>query len=177
MKKILKPVDFMIIGSSIMNRWPNPIFDNYINLSVSGFKTHNIINKRYLYFISKFSPKYIIYYCGSNDINKNISVEVIIKNIIKFIKFIYTYYDPVPKIIFLSLLVSPQKISKNLQNQVMLLNQLIQIICLKFKNMIYVDINDIINHNDYLDDKNHLKLTGYDKINKKMYDIFFKNKS
>lgn len=164
----VKSIDFLMVGSSIISKWNNPIFNNYVNLGISGFQTENIINNKYLELIKKFKPKYILYYCGANDIKKNISITIIIKNIIKFIKFVYKNFNLDVQIIFLSVLITPDIIRRNLACNIILLNDIITKICLSFNKLLFVDINNILTKNDYIEDDKHLTQFAYEKIGKKI---------
>lgn len=181
-KENSKPIDILMIGSSIMKKWTNPNFINYpsyINLGVSRFKTDDIIKSNYLDLIEKFNPKYIIYYCGGNDIEKKIQVNNIIINIVKFIKFVYNNFNPDVKIIFISIIISPKKIKNQLESKINLLNKMIEKICLKINKsfrsnkLIYFEINDLLNDSDYTKDLNHLLSKAYDKINFRINTILF----
>jgi len=173
----VKSIDFLMVVSSIISKWNNPIFNNYVNLGISGFITENIINNKYLELIKKFKPKYIIFYCGGNDIKKNISTTIITKNIIKFIEFVYKNFNLDVKIIFLSVLITPDKIRRNLACKIFLLNDIITKICLSFNKLtgfnklLFVDINNILTKNDYIEDDEHLTPFAYEKIGKKILRI------
>jgi len=57
-----------------------------------------------------YNPKYIIYYCGGNDIKNNFMKEYIFNNIKLFYSKINSIYKSNIKIIILSIIKIPKKI-------------------------------------------------------------------
>jgi len=110
---MVKNIDVLFVGSSIVNRWKNikkKFCDKkIINLGGGGIKTHEILEESYFNKILNYNPKYIIYYCGGNDIQKKIIKEYIYSNIKLFYSKINSIYGINVKIIFLSIIKSPKK--------------------------------------------------------------------
>lgn len=169
---MIKQVDILLIGSSIIYNWKNikKKFNDkkIINLGKGGLKTDDILDKIYFDKILLYKPKYIIYYCGGNDITNNISNENIYKNIIKFYKKIFKIFGNDIKIIFLSIIKSPEKRLLNKINDITFVNNKIKNFC-QLNNVLYVNINNELKSTKlFKDDLNHLNNLGYDKINNKI---------
>ena len=164
--------DILLVGSSIVKKWKN-IKEEFsdkkiVNIGENGKKTHELLNDNYFNRILRYNPEYIIYYCGSNDINKNIEKEVICENIKLFYNKIINIYKNKIKIIFISLIKSPKKRLDNKLEEIDYINNYIKKLC-KNKRSMYVNINKELNNIEYYKkDLNHLKYTGYNKINKKL---------
>lgn len=155
--------DVVLIGSSIISRWKlyNIFgFKNIKNNGISGLLTNDLF-KTHLDFSN---PKYIIYYCGGNDLRYNISPYIIIHNTNKYLEFMITKY-PNTIFILLSIFMS-NTIIKDIQNEVNIINKWYNIISNKYQNnIIYVNvIQKIIHKDDYDSDGIHLNHIGYDKL-------------
>lgn len=101
----------LFIGSSIFRQWSNlseqmaplPVF----NRAFGGSQTADI-----LFYMDKivlpYAPRMIVYYCGSNDINANISAETIAANYAQFVERVHARL-PQTQIFFVSINRAPQK--------------------------------------------------------------------
>jgi len=169
---MVKDIDILLVGSSIVNRWKNiekKFCDKkIINLGGGGMKTHELLEDLYFNKILNYNPKYIIYYCGGNDIQKNFIKEYIYNNIKLFYSKINSIYGSNVKIIFLSIIKSPKKrIEKKIDN-IDYVNNKIKNLC-KNNNSVYLNINrELEDIKFYKIDMNHLKIIGYNKINEKL---------
>jgi len=158
--------DVVLIGSSIISRWKlyNIFgFKTIKNNGISGLLTNDLFKTR----LDFSGPKYIIYYCGGNDLRHNISPYIIIHNTNKYLEFVITKY-PNTIFILLSIFMS-NTIIKDIQNEVNIINKWYRVISNKYQNnIIYLNVNQIINNNktiDYYDsDGIHLNHIGYDKL-------------
>jgi len=168
-----------LVGSSIIQRWNN-ISDfskkKIFNLGVSRFITKNILQKEYLESLvvaKKYNnggeiiiyPEYLIYYCGNNDLLRDINPNTVIKNIKKFLLYAKKMFEGKTKLVYLSLLKSPKKYIIGHENYIDYINYNILLFCKKH-NFIYIELNFLLNaKNDYLKDGVHITNKGYNKIN------------
>jgi lysophospholipase L1-like esterase len=162
-------IDILLVGSSIVKKWKNikEKFPNkkIVNIGEGGKKTHELLYDEYFNRILRYNPKYIIYYCGGNDINKNTTKAEIYNNIKLFNDKIRNVYKN--KIIYISIIKSPKKKIDNKLNEIDYVNNHIKLLC--NKKTFYVNINKELNNIEYYKkDMNHLRYTGYDKINEKL---------
>jgi lysophospholipase L1-like esterase len=173
-----KKIDILLIGSSIIKKWTNikKYFPNkkIKNIGINGLITEKILSNftYYIKKIIKYRPCYIIYYCGGNDVMKNINGSKIYNNIKSFyykIKEKLNKSDYFPRIIIISIIKSPKK--KRYIHQIKKINNINQKLYLfcKKKNISYVNINkELKNKIYYTEDMNHLNNNGYNQINKKI---------
>lgn len=158
--------DVVLIGSSIMSRWKlyNIFGLNTIkNNGISGLLTNDLFKTT----LDFYNPKYIIYYCGGNDLRQNISPDIIIHNTNKYLEFVITKY-PNTIIILLSIFMS-RPIIQYIQNEVNIINKWYRFISNNQNNIIYLDVNQIMNNKTiyyYDSDGIHLNHIGYDKLKK-----------
>jgi len=102
-----------LIGSSIISKYKNVEIENYnvINSGISGLMTSQLnMNNNYEY-------DYMIFYCGNNDLKKNIDKKQIVANIEKFI-YEFKKKFPNTNIIILSILFSPKNHELNLIDKI-----------------------------------------------------------
>ncbi|MBL8188380.1 MAG: hypothetical protein JNK38_10255 [Acidobacteria bacterium] len=104
----------LFIGSSIFRLWKNlkeqmaplPVF----NRAFGGSRTADI-----LYYRDKvvlpYEPKIIVYYCGSNDINADITPDKIAANFREFTQRVHARL-PQTKIFYVSINRAPQKMDR-----------------------------------------------------------------
>jgi lysophospholipase L1-like esterase len=152
--------DIVLIGSSIISKWKlNHIFgfNKIKNNGISGLFTKNLF-KTHLDFTN---PKYIIFYCGGNDLRNHISSSIIIHNTNNYIEFLISQY-PNTKIILLSILLSPSAENDIIEP----INKWYHDIAIKYTNhIIYINVNTKMNKHDYYkSDGIHLNQIGYDKL-------------
>ena len=153
----------VLIGSSIISRWKlNHIlgFKKIKNNGISGLFTKDLFKTN----LDFFNPKYIIFYCGGNDLRNNISPYIINNNINQYLEFLIKQY-PNTKIILLSILISDSM--EHLKKESNIINKMYKELPNKYpNNIIYIDVNRKINKNPYYYDSDgiHLNRIGYDKL-------------
>jgi lysophospholipase L1-like esterase len=153
----------VLIGSSIISRWnlTNILgFKKIKNNGISGLFTEDLFKTN----LDFSNPKYIIFYCGGNDLRNNISPYIIINNINQYLEFLRKQY-PNTMIILLSILISD--FMKHLKKESNIISKMYKELSNKYpNNIIYINVNRKINKNpDYYDsDGIHLNRKGYDKL-------------
>lgn len=162
-RKLIQPqYDVVLMGSSIIKQWKlTQIFglNTIKNNGISGLLTKNLFKIN----LNFSNPKFIILYCGGNDLRKNISHSTVIQNINKFVECLMTQY-PNTKIILVSILMSPSMV--NIKKEMNIVNKWYNTLSKKHPtNIIYINVNRIMNIPDYYDsDGIHLNNVGYDKL-------------
>jgi lysophospholipase L1-like esterase len=170
----------LLLGSSTIRKWKNftLMLDNehIINKGLSRLLTRDLLTNDFNEFIIKnlkTKPKYIVFYCGINDIVNNIDNELIIHNIIHSLKNLHILFSE-SKILFLSLIKSPKICHENKLNNVNYVNNKIRTFCSKKQNTyFYLNLNkDVEKYHDmyFLKDRFHLNKLGYEKINEIVQD-------
>ena len=153
----------ILIGSSIISRWnlTNILgFKKIKNNGISGLFTKDLFKTN----LDFSNPKYIIFYCGGNDLRTNISPYIIINNINQYLEFLIKQY-PNTKVILLSILLSDSM--EHLKKESNIINKMYKELPNKYpNNIIYINVNRKFNKNpDYYDsDGIHLNRKGYDKL-------------
>lgn len=159
----------LFIGSSIFRRWeklteqmaPLPVF----NRAFGGSQTHEIL--AYMdKIVMPYKPKMIVYYCGSNDINADITPQGIAGNFKEFVARVHAQL-PKTKIYYVAINRAPQKIDK--WKQVDETNNLVKAFCATDKKLGFIDVNPALFDKAgqprlelYLPDKLHFKAPAYD---------------
>lgn len=106
-KTIEKPVDILMIGSSIFEFWGRPNWGNYLiaNLAIRSTTTNDWLN----FEMSQLpETKHILIYCGSNDLIFGFSDEQIYENLLQLMNKITTRFKTA-KIGYFSIIKCPQK--------------------------------------------------------------------
>ena len=158
----------LFIGSSIFRLWKNlpeqmtplPVF----NRAFGGSQTHEIL--AYMdKIVLPYKPKMIVYYCGSNDINANVTTQSIAGNFKEFVARVHTQL-PKTKIFYVTINRAPQKMDK--WPQVDEANSLIKTFCAKNKRLGFIDVNPALfdasgkpRMDLYLPDQLHFKEPAY----------------
>lgn len=161
----------LFIGSSIFRRWeklteqmaPLPVF----NRAFGGSQTHEI-----LYYMDKivlpYKPKIIVYYCGSNDINADVTPQGIAGNFKEFVTRVQAQL-PKTKIYYVAINRAPQKIDK--WKEVDVTNSLVKAFCTKDKKLGFIDVNPALfdkagqpRSELYLPDKLHFQAAAYNEF-------------
>lgn len=155
-------------GSSIIALWENlPQFFpevELLNTAISGSQTDEIYVHLDALVVSQ-SPSLVCYYCGSNDINHAVAVQVIVENVIKTYQAIRDKLGQTT-FVFLSIIKAPQKMNRwGVVDEVnMQINQLAH----TYPGFAYIDINPIFFTEDgeprlqfYVADQLHLTLPAY----------------
>jgi lysophospholipase L1-like esterase len=159
-------------GSSIFHFWTTLVDDMaplpVINQAFAGARMHNVFNAMDKLIIP-YSPKIIVYYCGSNDINDGSEASDILSG---FEKFVFAVRDKLPSTIvyFVSINKAPQKMDK--WDVIDDSNEKIKDWCEKTDRLCFIDINPrfIIEGQPcaglYLDDGLHFKPEAYVEFTK-----------
>jgi lysophospholipase L1-like esterase len=131
----------LFVGSSIFRLWKNlpeqmdplPVF----NRAFGGSQTHEIL--AYMdRIVQPYKPKIIVYYCGSNDINANVSPARIADNFRDFVERVRKDL-PQTRIFYVSIIRAPQKMNR--WAEVDEVNGLVKAFCEKEKGLGYIDVN------------------------------------
>lgn len=175
------------IGSSIFRLWaklkeqmdPLPVF----NRAFGGSRTNDV-----LYFMDKivfpYSPKIIIYYCGSNDAGGSVPVNTITSNIISFFQRVEARL-PDTKTFFVSVNRSPARKAK--WSAIDSTNAIIEEFCSQSPRRKFINVNPVLfdlkgkpRLDLYLDDQLHFKDDAYKEFTKIIKPIllqeWFQNK-
>ena len=158
----------LFIGSSIFRRWTNlkaqmaplPVF----NRAFGGSQTPEI-----LHYMDKivlpYSPKMIVYYCGSNDIGAGRSAEQIADGFRQFVARVQQQ-SPTTRIFYVSINRAPQK--QNKWDVVDAANASVKAFCSQDQRLEYIDVNPALfdaagqaRLDLYLPDKLHFKEPAY----------------
>jgi len=123
--------NILLLGSSIISNFKKCKIDNYnvINKGIAGCTVNEIPLK------NNFNSKYMLFYCGNNDLKNNITSTQVILDIQNFINKFQELY-PKTKIIILSILTSPKNHQLNLIDDIQYINSNIK----KINNIQYVNI-------------------------------------
>jgi hypothetical protein len=151
-----------LIGSSIFKQWENPIMKNltFNNLAVSGTTTSFWIDN--MDQIIQSDTKYLAFYCGSNDINKECNETSIIERTETCFSLLKNINSKI-KIAYFSIMKCPQK-----ENYFELIDRINNYFEQSNDIDLFVDINSIINTDPkwYLDDRLHLQMKTYSEMEK-----------
>lgn len=155
--------DVVLIGSSIISRWKlHSLFGlkNIKNNGISGLFTKNLFKTQFDF----SNPKYIVFYCGGNDLRNNIFPSIIINNINKFLTSLMTQF-PHTKIILLSILMSENFVNlKKINKNINIVNNWYSDFSKKnFNHFIYINLK-LDKHEFYNTDDIHLNNNGYDEL-------------
>ncbi len=161
----------LFIGSSIFRRWENlteqmaplPVF----NRAFGGSQTYEIL--AYMdKIVLPYKPKIVVYYCGSNDINANVTPLNIVGN---FKEFVTRVHQQLPKtqIFYVAINRAPQKIDK--WKEVDETNNLVKAFCATDKKLRFIDVNPALFDKAgqprlelYLPDKLHFQAPAYNEL-------------
>lgn len=167
----------LLLGSSIVKQWKSfYIYDNdIINKGISGLLTNSLLSSQYLNEISKVKkPEYILFYCGGNDLRKNIEPHIILNNIIKFIQELQNMFLD-SHIIIISIIKSPIMYEKNRIENIDHINKYLKKTSKIKNNLFYIDVNKELDNSIYFKkDMLHINHIGYNRLNIKINNIFDK---
>lgn len=101
----------LFIGSSIFRQWttvaedmaPLPVF----NRAFGGSRTADILNHMDR-IVLPYAPKLIVYYCGSNDVNANVTPAKIAANFREFVERVHRKL-PETRVLYVAINRAPQK--------------------------------------------------------------------
>ncbi len=139
---------------------PLPVF----NRAFGGSQTPEL-----LHYMDKivlpYSPKMIVYYCGSNDVGAGRSAEQIADGFRQFVARVQQQ-SPITKIFYVSINRAPQKQDK--WDVVDAANSSVKAFCSQDKRLEYIDVNPALfdatgqaRLDRYLPDKLHFKAPAY----------------
>ena len=104
----------LLLGSSTIKKWKNfTLFlknEQVIDRGVSGLTTSLLLTNNYFDYITngiKEQPKYIIFYCGINDVFTNVENKEIVNNSKLFLHKLHKTFTK-SRIIVISLIKSPR---------------------------------------------------------------------
>ena len=161
------------IGSSIFARWKNvteqmaplPVY----NRAFGGSQTADI-----LYYMDQvvlpYEPRIIVYYCGSNDVNANLTAETIAGRYREFVTRVHAKL-PATKLLYVSINKAPQKMDR--WDIVEAANKLVADFSTGDKRLGFIDVNPALfdaagkaRVELYLPDKLHFLEPAYDEFTK-----------
>jgi lysophospholipase L1-like esterase len=173
----------LLLGSSTIEKWKHFSFhiknEYVINKGISGLTTSSLLSNNYFDYITNGitrKPKYIVFYCGINDVfdnayNNKTMNKTIIKNIRIFLQELHKIF-PTTRIIVISLIKSPKTYNANKIEDINYINNRLRDFCsIKTPYLHYINVNKELQSStiDYfMNDGFHLNEQGYEKINKKI---------
>jgi lysophospholipase L1-like esterase len=170
-------MNVLLFGSSIIRNWNNftlkQVNENIVNKGISGLHTKELLSDKVMRILELHpQPKYLFFYCGTNDIVSNVTSLDIAYNLQKFLQKISRLY-PNTTIIVLSLIKSPKLVEFGKTNQIDFVNTALRKFCKKNDNMVFINVNLLLNDSNkyFLKDGVHLSSLGYKKINSKLIDL------
>ena len=171
----------LLLGSSTIRKWKNFTLqiknEQIINRGISELTTDSLLSINYFDYITngiKQQPKYIVFYCGINDVFdniENIENKTTNKNIRDFLQELHKIF-PSSRIIVISLIKSPKTYKENKIEDVNYINNRMRDFCsIKTPYLHYINVNKELHsstNNYFMNDGFHLNEVGYEKINKKI---------
>lgn len=171
----------LLIGSSTIRKWKNFTLhiknEQIINRGISELTTTDLLSTKYTDYITsgiKQQPKYIVFYCGINDVFDPVyNNKTIIKNTRIFLQELHKIF-PSSRIIVISLIKSPKTYKESKIEDVNYINNRMRNFCsIKTHYLHYVNVNRELQSsttNYFMNDGFHLNELGYEKINKKIVE-------
>jgi lysophospholipase L1-like esterase len=170
----------LLVGSSTIKKWNNFTFylknEQIINRGISELTTSDLLSTKYIDYITSGitrNPKYIVFYCGINDVFDNIDNKKTVKNTRVFLKELHKIF-PTTRIIVISLIKSPKTYNEYKIEDVNYINNRVRDFCsIKTPYLHYVNVNkelQSLTTNYFTNDGFHLNELGYEKINKKIVE-------
>ena len=158
----------ILLGSSIIERYPKNLIPNSLNLGISGLTSDELIQK---YYLLPPSNQYqnIVLYIGSNDItHTQNTVQQIYTNITEFI----LHYLPQNKnIILIAILKSPKRTTSQI-NKIIWINRKLREFSQKYPNIHFCNLNrELSSPSNYLPDKVHISEKGYSIMSNKVLQM------
>ena len=133
--------DILFVGSSIFHRWTNlkeqmaplPVF----NRAIDGLQTTDLL-RMVDSAVLAHTPRIIVYYCGSNDVDAGERAEAIADRFRQFVARVSARL-PSTRVFFVSINKAPEK--KNLWDVVDAANAAVKRYAEKSSNVGYIDVN------------------------------------
>ena len=172
----------LLLGSSFIRKINlqrlNSLRDYTIaNHGISRLTSNMLLTPKYIscFNNNNYSPKFIVFYCGNNDLFLGVDKKVVCNNIRQFIDILIGLY-PNTKIIIISIIKSPRNKELMLLQSIDYINSYLSNIrsnCSSstFSNVFYININRQI-HNHYDSDNIHLNAKGYDIVSRILNEFF-----
>lgn len=169
----------LLIGSSTIRKWKDFTLHlkngQIINRGISHLTTESLLSTKYTDHITngiKKQPKYIVFYCGINDVFDPVyNNKSIIKNTRIFLQELHKIF-PNSTIIVVSLIKSPKTYNESKTEDINYINNRMRDFCsIKTPYLQYVNVNRELQSsttNYFMNDGFHLNELGYEKINKKI---------
>ena len=168
----------LFVGSSIFRQWTNvaeamaplPV----LNRAFGGSRTGDQL-VRFEQLVPPYSPKIVVYYCGSNDLKAGDLPEVIFD---RFKAFSGRVHQALPDsdLVFVSSTRSPDRVDK--WDRVERYNALVRDFCASYPRHTFVDINPILLGAEgkprldfYQDDQLHLRPAAYVAIAERLKPV------
>ena len=171
----------LLIGSSTIRKWNNFTLqlknEQIVNRGISELTTRDLLSTKYTDYITggiNRKPKYIIFYCGINDVFDTIyNNKTIIKNTRVFLQELHKIF-PSSKIIVISFIKSPKAYNESKIEDVNHINNRIREFCsIKTPYLHYVNVNRELQSsttNYFMNDGFHTNDLGNEKMNKKILE-------
>jgi lysophospholipase L1-like esterase len=170
----------LLVGSSTIRKWNSFTLhiknEQIINRGISELTTTDLLSSKYFDYITSGitrKPKYVVFYCGINDVFDNMENKTIIKNTRIFLQELHKIF-PTSKIIVISLIKSSKTYNANKTEDVDYINNRIRDYCsIKTPYLHYVNVNrelQSLTTNYFMNDGFHLNEIGYEKMNKKIVE-------
>ena len=170
----------LLVGSSTIRKWNNFTLhiknEQSINCAVSELTTTDLLTNKYFDYITNGlseQPKYIIFYCGINDVFNNIDNKTTVKNTRFFLTELHKIF-PKSRIIVISLIKSPKTYNEFKIEDVNYINNRVRDFCsIKTPYLHYVNVNkelQSVSVDYFMNDGFHLNELGYEKMNKKIVE-------
>jgi lysophospholipase L1-like esterase len=171
----------LLIGSSTIRKWKDFTLhlknEHVINRGISELTTTDLLSNKYFDYITngiKQQPKYIVFYCGINDVFDNDNVynnKTTIKNIRVFLQELHKIF-PSSKIIVISLIKSPKTYKESKIQDINYINNKLRDFCsINPPYLHYVNVNKELHSlttNHFMNDGFHTNDLGYEKMNTKI---------
>jgi lysophospholipase L1-like esterase len=109
----------LVIGSSIFEQWENiasvmpncAVKNRALGGTITGYWTERLPKMLAQELRDSTSPDVVLFYCGSNDLNHDVSESEIIGNI-KTCRAILSQYVPQARFVYFGIIQAPQKLGK-----------------------------------------------------------------
>lgn len=168
----------LLIGSSTIRKWNNFTLkiknEQIINRGISKLTTDSLLSSKYIDYITSGitrNPKYIVFYCGINDVFDNIENKIIFKNTRDFLQELHKIFSN-SIVIVISLIKSPKTYNESKTEDINYINNRLRDFCsIKTPYLQYVNVNKELQSsttNYFMNEGFHLNELGYEKINNKI---------
>jgi len=169
----------LLIGSSSIRKWKDFTLhlknEQVINRGISQLTTESLLSNKYIDYITngiKQQPKYIIFYCGINDVFETVyNNKTTVKNARIFLQELHKIF-PNSRIIVISLIKSPKTYTESKTEDINHINNRVRDFCsIKTPYLHYVNVNRELQSsttNYFMNDGFHTNELGNEKMNEKI---------